>query len=192
MTCWWWIRHGPTHADGLIGWTDLPADLSDRAVLDRLADHLPDDALVISSDLSRASATADAIQGDRQRLPDSPRLREINFGAWEGRTHTEISATHPELARTYWSNPGDTAPPDGESWNQAALRVSRFVDEMNTRHAGADIIAVAHFGVILTQLQRAANMAPASALGFSIDNLSVTRLEFLNPGWRIKGVNHRP
>ena len=192
MTCWWWIRHGPTHADGLIGWTDLPADLSDHAALDRLADPLPDDALVISSDLARASATANAIQRNRQRLPDSPQLREINFGAWEGKTHAEISQTHPELARSYWTSPGDTAPPDGESWNQAAQRISRFVDDMNNGHPGAHIVAVAHFGVILTQLQRAAGMAPASALNFTIDNLSVTRLEFLDPGWRIKGVNHRP
>ncbi len=192
MTCWWWIRHGPTHADGLIGWTDLPADLSDRAALDRLADHLPDDALVVSSDLSRARDTADAIQRDRPRLPDSPSLREIHFGAWEGRTYAEIAQTNAELARTYWGTPGDTAPPGGESWNQAARRVSGFVDQINSRHAGANIVAVAHFGVILTQIQRAGGMAPASALSFAIDNLSLTRIEFLDPAWRILGVNHRP
>ena len=56
-----WVRHGPTHAKAMVGWTDLPADLSDAARLARLTDHLPSDALVISSDLSRAAATADVI-----------------------------------------------------------------------------------------------------------------------------------
>lgn len=31
MTRIFWIRHGPTHANGMVGWSDLPADLSDSA-----------------------------------------------------------------------------------------------------------------------------------------------------------------
>ena len=54
-TTFWWIRHGPTHAKTMVGWSDLPADLSDVAAIKRLSDYLPKDALVISSDLIRAS-----------------------------------------------------------------------------------------------------------------------------------------
>lgn len=68
MTTWWWVRHGPTHAKGMVGWRDLPADLSDQAALARLSTYLPQQALVVSSDLIRSVATADAIQGARQRL----------------------------------------------------------------------------------------------------------------------------
>ena len=35
------VRHGPTHAKTMVGWSDLPADLSDTAALARLSDHLP-------------------------------------------------------------------------------------------------------------------------------------------------------
>ena len=192
MTNWWWIRHGPTHADGLVGWTDLPADLSDTAAIARLNAYLPDDALVVSSDLIRSIATADALQQDRQRLAHAPNLRELHFGTWEAKTFAEASAISPKTARTYWSEPGDIAPPNGESWNQAAARVADFVTETNETHKGRDIIAVAHFGVILTQLQRAGGMAAKSALSFKIDNLSVTRLEYLDPEWRVHGVNHTP
>ena len=76
------VRHGPTHAKTMVGWSDLPADLSDTAALDRLSSYLPPEALVISSDLSRAVATADAVQGARRRLGHDPDLREMNFGAW--------------------------------------------------------------------------------------------------------------
>ncbi|MCX8953857.1 histidine phosphatase family protein, partial [Ruegeria sp. NA] len=33
------VRHGPTHAKTMVGWSDLPADLSDTAALRRLHDH---------------------------------------------------------------------------------------------------------------------------------------------------------
>jgi alpha-ribazole phosphatase len=41
MTRLWLVRHGPTHARTMVGWTDLPADLSDVAALARLSAHLP-------------------------------------------------------------------------------------------------------------------------------------------------------
>lgn len=192
MTNWWWIRHGPTHAKGLVGWTDLPADLSDTSALERLACTLPRDAVVVSSDLIRSIKTADAIAAGRNRLPHSPALRELNFGQWENRAHSDVSATDPELSRAYWADPGDVRPPGGESWNQTAARVSSFVDDLNVTQKGRDIIAVAHFGVILTQLQRASRIGAKSALSFKIDNLSITRLEFLDPQWRVHGVNRLP
>ncbi|MCA8869753.1 MAG: histidine phosphatase family protein [Rhodobacteraceae bacterium] len=192
MTTWWWIRHGPTHASGLVGATDLPADLSDRFALARLDLHLPDDALLVSSDLCRSITTADAIQRQRTRLEHAPEIREINFGDWEGKTFDQAVALHPEIAHSYWRNPGDIAPPGGETWNQASDRVEGFVQSMNRAYPNAHIIGVAHFAVILTQLQRATRISARSALSFRIDNLSVTRLEFLGPGWQVHAVNHIP
>ena len=61
MTTLWMVRHGPTHAKAMIGWTDLPADLSDTDAIARLRTELPD-APIVSSDLIRAVATADALQ----------------------------------------------------------------------------------------------------------------------------------
>jgi broad specificity phosphatase PhoE len=105
------VRHGPTHAKSMVGWSDLPADLSDTAALARLHDFLPTEALVVSSDLQRAVHTADAIQGDRMRLDHHPDLREIHFGAWELRTWADIDAEDPERIRAYWETPGDVRPP---------------------------------------------------------------------------------
>ncbi|MEJ1993014.1 MAG: phosphoglycerate mutase family protein, partial [Maritimibacter sp.] len=55
------VRHGPTHQKNFVGWRDVPADLSDTAALARLSAALPDSAALISSDLIRAIATADAV-----------------------------------------------------------------------------------------------------------------------------------
>lgn len=192
MSRWFWVRHGPTHARGFVGHSDLPADLSDEAALARLRDHLPDEALVVASDLRRASATADAIAGHRQRLPDEPDLREMNFGQWEGMDFNAISARDPELSRAFWSDPSSAAPPGGESWQELCARVDRAVAALSAAHPGRDIVVVAHMAVILSRIQQAAGISAAAALSFAIDNLSVSALEATGHGWRIQGVNHRP
>jgi broad specificity phosphatase PhoE len=191
MTRLFMVRHGPTHAKTFVGWSDLPADLSDGAALARLDAHLPQDAVVISSDLIRASATADAIQNKRTRLPHDPDLRELNFGDWELKAFTDIENSDPERARAYWDNPGDVRPPNGESWNDARGRVDRVVDRLIRMHSGADLIIVAHFGVILTQVQRALNIGGYETFGHRIDNLSVTEIS-THPEWDAPRINHIP
>lgn len=191
MTRWWWVRHGPTHQKTFTGWRDVPADLSDVAQLGRLNLFLPDTALVVASDLKRATDTADAIVGDRARIPNTDRIREFNFGDWDGQHFSEVAETHPDLSREYWERPGDVSPPGGESWNMAAGRVNQFVDHVNRSHSGRDIIAVAHFGVILTQLEKAIDGGAYAALSHKIDNLSVTCLEF-DGTWHAKLINHCP
>lgn len=187
-----WVRHGPTHQTAFTGWRDVPADLSDTAALTRLDDYLPRDALVISSDLMRAVDTADAIAGARTRLPHDPQLREFDFGVWDGMHHTDVSARDPELSRAFWETPGDIAAPDGESWNAVAARIHAAIDRLVTAHPARPIIAVAHFGAILTHLSSAGGLAPYDALSHKIDNLSVTELTLVDDGWRIDRINHCP
>jgi len=185
--CLWWVRHGPTHARGMVGWTDLPADLSDRGALSRLAAALPPDAPIVSSDLRRAADTAAALSGDRARLPPDPRLREMHFGAWEMRRHDEIEAETPDLIRAFWDRPGEVCPPDGESWQRMARRVSDAADELAA--TGGDVIVVAHFGPILSQVQRA---RPQSGFSQTVAPLSLTRMVRRADGWRATLVDHRP
>lgn len=186
------VRHGPTHAKTMVGWSDLPADLSDTAALKRLHDHLPFDALVISSDLSRAIDTASAIQGQRHRLPHHPDLREIHFGQWELRGFADIEAEDPELAFAYWDNPGDVRPPQGESWNEVRDRVDSAIDALMSAHTGRDLVIVVHFGVILTQVQRALGLDGQQTFAHRIDNLSVTDIAVNGEAWTVGSINHLP
>lgn len=190
MTRLWWVRHGPTHARAFAGWRDIPADLSDTAALARLHAHLPARALLVSSDLRRATATADALGAGRQRLPHDPGLREFDFGLWDGLGFQEVSDRWPDLSRAYWETPGTVAPPGGESWNAAAARVSAAADRIAADHPDRDIVLVAHFGAILTQFARAASITPVAALAQPIDTLSVTCLEHAGGVWAVRSVNH--
>lgn len=170
-TTFWWVRHGPTHAKTMIGWTDLAADLSDTAQIARLAAYLPN-APVVSSDLLRARMTADAISQGRPRLPEDPDLRELNFGLWEDTSFAQAERRDAALIKAFWDKPGDVAAPDGESWNDLAHRVSTVV----ARLAGTapDIIVVAHMGPILAQIQTCLRVSAYEAFGHKIAPLSVT------------------
>lgn len=190
MTRFWWVRHGPTHQKTFTGWRDVPADLSDTARIARLAAYLPRDALVVSSDLVRAHATADALQNGRTRLPDDPALREFDFGDWDGRHWSDVAETDPDLSRAYWETPGDIKPPNGESWNDAAARVGAVIDPLNG--TARDIIVVAHMGVIMTQIQRASGCSAYAATGHKIDPLSVTTLVYSDENASVERINHQP
>lgn len=193
MTVWHWVRHGPTHAKSFVGWRDVSADLTDHEHVTRVRNHLPLGALVISSDLIRATSTADAIvPSNHIRLPHSPGLRELHFGIWDGMHFDDVSSRDPDLSRAYWEEPGETQAPGGESWNMAAARVNLVVDTLNNRYPDADIVAVAHFGVILTQVQRALSVQPYDALAHKIDNLSVTTIEWAGARSRVHSINHHP
>lgn len=186
MSRLWLVRHGPTHAKSFVGWTDLPADLSDTAAIARLESALPH-VPVVSSTLDRAIKTADAIQVKRPRLPHDPNLRESHFGAWENLTWSEIEARDGALARRVFETPGDHAPPGGESWNDFSARVHTGIDAIV-----GDAIVVAHMGVILAVLQRALGCSAYDALGHKIDNLSVTtiiRATQHTPQWSAPSIN---
>ncbi len=187
-----WIRHGPTHCKGLYGWTDVDVDLSDLGTIEWLQQTLPDDAMVVSSDLRRARRTADAIIGKRGRLPDAKELREFNFGDWEGKTHDEIHEHNKALSEDFWNRPGSTRAPNGESWQCLQTRINRYVNVLTTNHPRGCFILVAHYGVILTQIQRALAVTSREVLGLGIQNYSCTKIILSGGAWKLDYCNRLP
>lgn len=184
MTRLWWIRHAPTHAKTMVGWTDRAADISDTATFAALRAVLPH-APIISSDLSRATATADQIADGRLRLQHDSRLREINFGDWEDLAFDQVTDT--DRIRAFWETPGTVSAPNGEDWDTICARVNAAADDL-VALGHPDIIVVAHFGSILTQVQRARGISAYDAFAQKVDNLSVTLLTF-DDVWRAEMVN---
>lgn len=185
------VRHGPTHAKTMIGWTDRPADLSDHGAIARLSTALPG-GHIISSDLIRAVATADAVTLGHTRLAHDPGLREIHFGAWEDRRWADINDEDPDTIRAFWEQPGDRPAPGGESWNDLRRRVDHAVDRALGKTQG-HLTVVCHFGAILTQLQRALGVPTIEIFGHTIDPLSLSDIVIGPDGtWRVDRINHQP
>jgi broad specificity phosphatase PhoE len=147
----WLVRHGATDwsdAGRLNGWTDVPLNERGRAQATWLAGQLKgrEFAGVWSSDLARAEETARLVLG--QPVPDR-RLRELDFGALEGRRWEEISA---EVQRALITFDGFEAP-EGESVAELDSRVFRFLQELPR----GEHLVVTHGGVIRTLLRRSGN-----------------------------------
>ena len=185
----WWVRHGPTHEKTFVGWRDVPADLSFRAKLARLNAALPEGADLVSSDLSRCVQTAGELQAGRRLLPAEPGLREFDFGAWDGLGFDAVSERDPVLSRRFWDEPGDVRAPEGESWNDVDARVSAALARLLEGDTGQDLIVVAHFGVILTQLARCHRHTIMTALSHKIEPLSITRIDLGPDGPKAERIN---
>lgn len=185
---WWWVRHAPVSATGFCGWSDPEADLSDEQTLAMLRASLPEDAVLLSSDLRRATATADALtRRSWMRAAPTDQLREQNFGRWEGHPYDD----DPDLD-SFWRDPSGFRPPGGESFADLCLRVGRFVVTESRASESREIVSVAHAGAIRAALALALTLPPAIALSFEIAPLSLTRIDWLAEAktWRIGTVNY--
>ena len=187
----YWVRHAPTGNKNLIGWTDVPADLSDSVelsvALNAARDQLPKDAFIVSSDLSRARATKAALRTTQTDLPDDSRLREIHFGVWEGKSHEQIAKSHPQQSRDFWTNPCKTSAPIGEDWGALSARVNESVAELvktaTDSTINRDMIIVSHMGPILCQIERARGLNIQQTLALRIEHLSVHCFDYDGVGF---------
>jgi broad specificity phosphatase PhoE len=121
-----------------------------------------------------------------------PGLREIHFGAWEGRGFDPAGPGDEAHLRAYWDSPGDVAPPGGESWNALAARVGTAVAALARDHQGGDIVVVAHYGPILAALQMGRRTSAREVFRQRIDPLSLTVLLQRAGTWCVGAVNRRP
>lgn len=147
------IRHGPTEwneTGRFQGSTDLALSESGRAHALAIASALGADGFrkVYSSDLQRARETARAL-ADAHGVPlaEDSRLREFDFGRWEGLTWDEIVAHEPELARRPRSAARYYRPPGGESFEQVRRRVRAFLDDLIAK-GESPVAVVTHAGAL--------------------------------------------
>ena len=203
VTRWWWVRHAPVtdHGGRLYGRTDVPANTGERPRFEALARALPQGAVWLTSNLLRAHQTADAIAEAGHAVPEraiEADLDEQDFGAWHGLTWDEVASERGSgLAHKYWVAPAHVTPPEGESFVDVIERASAAIARRTALHAGGDIVAVAHGGTIRAALALALDLDPEHALAFSIDNLSITRIDHVDGparggAWRVAAVNLLP
>lgn len=146
-TLWFW-RHPAARgqAGRCIGRTDLPVD---RRRARRLARRIRRVAqqhglprAVWVSPLARCRAVGWALRALGFRVVVDARLRELDFGRWDGRPWGAI----PEAEVTAWADDLlDHAPGDGEPLRQLALRAHGFAAEAAANGAEA-VLVVGHGG----------------------------------------------
>lgn len=148
------LRHGETDWNArkkYLGRTDLPLSERGREALVR-ADISPD--VVYVSPLRRTAETAEILfPGARQAVV--PDLREMDFGAFEGKSWKEMENLP---AYRIWVDGGCVdAPPGGESRPEFCRRVCAAFQGLLDREsaAGTDrLVIVAHGGAQMAALER--------------------------------------
>lgn len=188
------VRHGVADgaADIAVGQTDLPLSATGAEGFRKLASSWngrPPDRL-FASDLARASSSA-AILGEAWNLDVTidPRLREMDFGDWDGRLWSEIRATEAAVLKkwmdSWWRHPA----PGGESMGDVARRATAWLDEILAAHAGETVVAVAHGGTIRTALCHVLELSLERAFHLHLDHGRVSSVVTTFRGVEVEMMN---
>lgn len=152
------IRHGATTWNALRrfqGQTDVPLSEEGRAQAAAIAAALRSESFdrIYSSDLSRALETACIIAAARKtEVVADRRLREFDFGRWEGLTWEQIVAIDPRLGGQAPTRAKLYDPEGGESFAQVCVRVRAFLDDV-ARRPYDSIAIVTHAGPLHAALR---------------------------------------
>lgn len=148
----WLVRHAaPLVAPGTCyGALDVPADAqATRAAAERLSTALPPGARVAHSTLQRCELLAHDLQALRPDLTFTPdaRLREMDFGRWEGQTWEAIGKS---AIDTWVAGFATHAPGGGECLAHMLHRVAAALQtarEWRTHQGAKDVVWITHAGV---------------------------------------------
>lgn len=184
------IRHGITAWNAqrrFQGHTDTPLSEQGREQARRLAARLAGERIdaIVASDLSRALETARAIAAPHGiDVRTDARLRESNFGAWEGLTREEAVATGLHLRDSVRTRETERELEIPETLEQVRERVGAFVRELLEQTPDGHVAVVAHAGSIHAALRELG----LSTAGLTIAHASITRLSMEPGGARLINV----
>lgn len=184
------VRHASTalnEARRYQGWCDPPLSGRGRAEARRLAERLAGERFtrVVASDLLRARDTAGIALPGAEVLPD-PRLREMDFGAWDRLTYPEAERLGGERLRRWISDPLGTCPAGGEPFDAFAARVDAAMDALP---AEGMALVVTHGGPIRRAVARAIGLEWSQAVLMQLSPCGITRLALHPEGGHLLCLN---
>ncbi len=195
-------RHGRTEWNAqrrFQGQTDIPLDqvgLDQANEAARLLVGLRP-ARIISSDLVRASRTAQALSElANVEVETFKGLRETNAGTWEGLTREELLANHGDQLAA-WAAGSNLRPGGGETRTEVAQRVIEVINqELTTVGDHETLVVVTHGGSARAAIAMMLELPPEhwAALGVLSNGawsvLSEKDSPF-GPPWRLQEYNAR-
>lgn len=174
------LRHGePVGGRRYRGQSDEP--LSDKGwqqMRDALAGMQENWQAIYSSPLQRCAAFAQEVS-DRLLIPlkTDPRLMEIGFGCWEGRTPDEINRDDASTLARFWRDPVGNRPQGAETIASFHARVQTVWEEICAMHYGQRVLIVGHAGITRMIMSLVMGSPPENMFRIQVTNAGLTRIQ---------------
>lgn len=186
------VRHGETawnRERRLQGHIDVP--LNDeglwqaRAVARALAIERPD--VLYSSDLIRARQTAEAIaHATGLPLVQEPRLRERNYGVFEGVPMAELPQRFPREYDEWRRRVPEAVIEGAETLVAFSARVEAILQTLAQRHAGQTVVVVTHGGFLDAAYRVTTGVGIVQERRWDLLNASINRIRHEGGHWVLR------
>ena len=177
---WYLVRHGETawNAENRYqGQTDEPLTDTGREQSRALKKGMTaiDINFATCSDLSRARETGEIILENRGiSIRADPRLRELNYGEFEGLTGDEIRSRAGSGTRSWHNGSPDTKAPGGECFADLHARVGEVVASLRAEVKAGNVMIVAHGGTLRSLVLHLMGLLVTEFRKFRFSSASVT------------------
>ncbi len=190
------VRHG--HVDGIHperfrGRAEIP--LSSLGEKQRMltAERVKESSapvIVFTSSLGRCIATGEAIAAacdvPSQILPE---LCDIDYGAWQWKTHDEVRQSEPKAFESWKKFPDQMKMPEGESLQQVLVRVTQALNKVLQDYTGKTVVMVSHDSVNRVLLLHMLGLPLSKYWAIKQDPCCINEIEFDEGVFQIKSVN---
>lgn len=190
------IRHGlPEETSGerlCVSRTDPPLSRGGTKQALRLRDWLEEHPVsaIYASPLIRARDTAMTMAAGRE-VTLCEALMEVDVGEWEGLSFADIRERWPDLYRARGRHLASCAPPGGETFLEAGLRLRRALEGILLQTRG-DIAVVSHNGIIRGLLCRLMPVDPDRLMELPQPCGGITALWEDGGALSVASVGHMP
>lgn len=182
------VRHGETawNATGRFqGQLDTDLNVAGQRQATAVAESLASEEInaVYASDLRRAYDTAVAIAARHPvTVRAEPRLRQMDFGSWQGLTYAQMQEQDPERFADWNADRVNQCPPGGESLSQVATRLTSLLDQVRAQHADQTVVLVSHGGTVRLMLCLLLGHPLSAHWQFVVDNAAIAEIELQDRG----------
>ncbi len=188
-------RHGQTTwniQSRYMGQVDIPLDETGQRQAEMLGRRLARESLaaIYTSDLQRASQTAFAIAVYHTcpLIPDA-RLREMDFGVWQGLTYAEIQETDRINLEAWEADRLKNAPPGGETLSQFSERIEAAYQAIVHAHSEETALLVSHGGVLKILLCLVLGLPPEKYWQIQLSTASLSEIWVYPEGGSLNLLN---
>lgn len=147
------VRHGQTAwnvgagEQRFRGRTDLPLDDIGHTQAQAIARRLNAEPIsaILTSPLLRTRQTVASLASELGVTPQPhDGLLDIDYGHFQGLTHSGAAVRFPEQARQWWLAPAQVRFPDGEALADVRDRLEALFEELLSRYPGQTVVLAGH------------------------------------------------